>query len=190
MRISRLLSLLSMLIMVLVACGGDNGESFLDMPQRISTENDLASIGYPENWVAESLPNAMRFANDQTDITAFPETLSEGQVTIRVDLIQNLVSGFDENVTLEQVLTSYSANDFPILDEFESFNEDDQPAVLVQGTLNLGTQTIGVIYAITNEDSAYALLTLLAPADQLDDYKDIVRSMIVTFDAQPPPIGQ
>lgn len=189
MRLHQLIYLL-LFALILTACGGDDSENFIDLPQNISTVNDIASINYPEGWVAESLPNAMRFANAEAIMSILPESLGNDQVTVRVDVIQNLVSGFDEGVTLEQVLTSYSANDFPTLGDFESFNEDSQPAVVVKGTLGSGTQTIGVIYAITNEDSAYALLTLLAPEDQLDDYMDIARSMIVTFDAQPPPIEQ
>ena len=171
-------------LLVLVAGCDSGGHESVDLPQTLA--NQTARINYPEGWVGDSIANAMRFANDDAVLSFLPDNISAGQVSVYVTIIQHIMSNIPAGTSLEDELLTRLATDSPVLDDVELFNEDDNPAVIVKGTIALGGRTFGIIYALIHEDSTSGYLSLIAPEDEIDDYVDTVRSMIVTFDAEPP----
>ena len=187
----RLLSALLAVLVLATACNS-GGDDSVDLPQTLTTSSQNARMSFPEGWVGRGAGNALTFANTDEALNTLPENLGAGQVRVTVSVVQNIVSGFglQPDASLEEVFTTQLAADSPSVGEIERFNEDENPALFTSGTIALPTGTFGVIYAMINEDSAYAFLSIVAPEDEIDNYVDTARSMIVTFDAEPPPVDQ
>jgi len=186
-KILRLVAIWIAVVLLVTACNSDGHES-VDLPQTLA--NQTASMQFPEGWVGDgdSIPNAMRFANDNAVLNTLPDNISAGQVFVYVTVIQHRTSNIQAGTSLEDELLTRLATDSPVLNDIELFNEDENPAVIVKGTIALGGRTFGIIYALIHEDNTSGYLSLIAPEDEIDDYVDTVRSMIITFDAEPLPI--
>ena len=191
----RLPILLSLLILTIAACGGDDG---VDLSQDFT--GNRSTVGqttgkYPKGWVAgTSNDNNVLLASDGGVMANFqtmgPHPLEKGQhiiIVVGIPASRAAEAVGSESVTLQafiQTYTEYITGENPnwlvSLGSIESFESDDQFGQVNSGTIINTNGSVGAVFMASFVDGGYAVLFGMAASDDMETLLDVMKAVAGT----------